>query len=132
MPGANRSMGLSMELPALDLDQHAFSDTDGLAAAILRDGFACFPSLLDTAEVAETRVHIDALRPNPRTNDRQGMRRNGIAHDISSGTPQAYEAHIKNVFNQDAYFLKFLDRAPVADIADAVLGDDCHLSLIHI
>lgn len=116
-----------MELPALNLQQYAFAGVDALAAAIFRDGFAYFPDLLDAAEVAETRVHIDALRPNPRANDRRGMSSDGVGYDLDTGAPEAYEAHTNVCFNYDAYFLKFLDRAPVADVADAVLGDDCHI-----
>ncbi len=113
-----------MDLPALDLEQYTFSGVQALAEAIRRDGFAYLPAALDAAEVAETRAHIDALEPNPRANDRRGTRSDGIG---VRGGHESYEAHTKVCFNQDAYFLQFLDRAPAADVADAVMGADCHI-----
>jgi ectoine hydroxylase-related dioxygenase (phytanoyl-CoA dioxygenase family) len=33
----------------------------------------------------------------------------------------------KNVFNRDAFWLKFLDIKPVADLVEMVLGQNCHI-----
>ena len=33
---------------------------------------------------------------------------------------------INNAFNRDPYFVQFLDYPPVIEIADALLGTECH------
>ena len=35
--------------------------------------------------------------------------------------------HIKVLFNRDAYFLQYLDKEPVIDLEEEILGDDCHV-----
>ena len=113
-----------VEIPRLDLDRYTFSGVDALAEAVRRDGFAYIPAALTQDEVQETRVRLDALTPNAQANDRHGIKK---FIDDEGNEREAYEAHTKCVFNQDAYFLQFLDRAPAADVADAVMGDDCHI-----
>jgi ectoine hydroxylase-related dioxygenase (phytanoyl-CoA dioxygenase family) len=111
-------------MPGLELI--AYETVDELAEAVRRDGFAYMPGVLSAAEVAELRRRIDSVEPDPRTNDRreQSLRR-GI--DPSSGEATTFYQQVVNLlFNRSAYFLQFLDRAPVADVADAVMGEDCH------
>ena len=111
-------------MPSLDLV--AYATVDELAEAVRRDGFAFMPGVLSAEEVDALRREIDRLEPNPRANDRRGESvRSGI--DPSSGeAPTFYQAVVNMLFNRSAYFLRFLDRSPVAEVADAVMGDDCH------
>ena len=111
-------------MPSLELV--AYERVDELAEAVRRDGFAYMPGVLSAEEVDALRREIDRLEPNPRANDRreESIRR-GI--DPSSGeAPTFHQAVINMLFNRSAYFLQFLDRPPVAEVADAVMGEDCH------
>ncbi len=111
-------------MPSLELV--AYESADELAEAVRRDGFAYMPGVLSAAEVDSLRREIDRLEPNPRANDRreESIRR-GI--DPSSGEATTFhQAVINLLFNRSAYFLQFLDRPPVAEVADAVMGEDCH------
>ena len=111
-------------MPSLELV--AYESVDELAEAVRRDGFAYMPDVLSAAEVASLRREIDRLKPNPRTNDRREETvRRGI--DPSGGEASTFhQAVINMLFNRSAYFLQFLDRSPVAEVADAVMGEDCH------
>ncbi|MYA60454.1 MAG: phytanoyl-CoA dioxygenase family protein [Chloroflexi bacterium] len=111
-------------MPGLELI--AYETVEELAEAVRRDGFAYMPGVLSPAEVAELRRRIDSVEPNPRANDRREQSpRRGI--DPSSGEATTFYQQVVNMlFNRSAYFLPFLDRSPVAEVADAVMGDDCH------
>ncbi len=87
----------------------AQDDLQGMAAAVHEDGFALIPGVLSPEEVAACRAHIDRLKP--------------IHWDRLSGPTD----HFKNVFNQDTFWLPFLDRPPVIDLAEATMGEDCHI-----
>ncbi|MBA4066251.1 MAG: dioxygenase [Isosphaera sp.] len=84
------------------------ADVDGTAAALDEDGFALIPEVLTLDEVAACRARIDALRPLP--------------WDFTGPTD-----HYKNVFNRDPFWLPYLDRPGVVDLAEAVLGENCHV-----
>ena len=94
---------------ALELVAH--ETVEALAGSVEQDGFAYMPAVLDAADVAELRSRIDVLEPDPQAFDRRS----------------ASDKHIKVVFNRDAFFLRFLDQAPVVDVAEATLGADCHI-----
>ncbi len=94
---------------ALELVAH--ETVEALAGSIDNHGFAYMPAVLDAAEVAELRSRIDVLEPDPHAFDRRS----------------GYDKHINVVFNRDAFFLRFLDEAPVVDVAEAILGTDCHI-----
>jgi hypothetical protein len=109
---------------ATTLELKTYATVPELAEAVRRDGFAYMPGVLSADESAHMRDLVDEIEPNPRANDRRHLRPR--AADGSDSEGMFYEVHTKLLFNRHAWFLQFLDRAPVADVADAVMGDDCH------
>jgi ectoine hydroxylase-related dioxygenase (phytanoyl-CoA dioxygenase family) len=87
----------------------ALDDVAGMKEAMDEDGFALIPGVLNADEVRETRKHIDGLRQ--------------IHWDRMGSTNE----HWKNVFNQDPFFLQFVDRAGVVDLAEATMGEQAHI-----
>jgi len=83
-------------------------DLDGMNEAMQRDGFVLIPGVLSSSEVEFGRTMIDRLQPQD--------------WDFQGSTD-----HYKNVFNRDPYWLTFLDRPGVIDIAEASLGANCHI-----
>lgn len=88
---------------------YAHDDLAGMVRGVEEDGFALIPSVLSPDEVRQCREAIDQLRP--------------IHWDRLGGTND----HFKNVFNQNSFWLQFIDRAPAVDLAEATLGKDCHI-----
>jgi hypothetical protein len=76
--------------------------------AMHEDGFALISGVLTQGEVDDARRKIDDLDP--------------IYWDFTGPTD-----HYKNVFNRDPFWLSFLDRDGVIDIAETALGQDCHI-----
>jgi ectoine hydroxylase-related dioxygenase (phytanoyl-CoA dioxygenase family) len=94
------------------LPRHAVYQTDALLQALDREGVALVDAALTAGQCADARASIDRL------------------------TPQHWdEAHVERlrlerylcVFNRDPYWLQFLDRPGVIDLAEAALGADCHV-----
>ncbi|MHB8637218.1 MAG: phytanoyl-CoA dioxygenase family protein [Fimbriimonadaceae bacterium] len=83
-------------------------DVDAMAEAVHEDGFALIPGVLTAAEVQAARDAIDELKPF-------GFDSEGI------------NDHYKNVFNRDAFWLPFLDKPGVIDLAEATMGAECHI-----
>lgn len=71
-------------------------------------GFALIPAVLDPARITLLRAAIDALQP--------------LHWDY-----QGLLEHYKCVFNRDPLWLPFLDLPPLIELAEAVLGSDCHV-----
>ncbi|MBA2481808.1 MAG: phytanoyl-CoA dioxygenase family protein [Planctomycetes bacterium] len=80
-----------------------------MARAVADDGFALIPGVLSPDEVAQARDEIDRLRP--------------FHFDRMDGMG----AHFKCVFNRSPYWLPFTDRPGVVELAEATMGEDCHL-----
>jgi ectoine hydroxylase-related dioxygenase (phytanoyl-CoA dioxygenase family) len=76
--------------------------------AMHTDGFVLIPGVLSPQEVEAARSKMDHLQP--------------MFWDFTGPTD-----HYKNVFNRDPFWLKFLDRAGVIDLAEAALGPECHI-----
>ena len=91
----------------------AYTEIDELAEAIRRDGFAYMPGVLNGEEISTLREQIERIEPNPRANDRAGITKRAVGLQ-SEEVAEFRESHTKVLFNRDAYFLQFLDRAPVA------------------
>ena len=72
------------------------------------DGFALIPGMLESVEIEKARQKIDDLV---------------ATHWDFNGLTD----HYKNVFNRDPFWLLFLDRRGVIDLAEASLGTDCHI-----
>lgn len=82
--------------------------TDEQLQALHQDGFVLMPGVLDARQIADLRHAIDQLKPQ---------------HWDYSGVID----HYKCVFNRDPFWLPFLDVAGVIELAEAALGDDCHV-----
>jgi ectoine hydroxylase-related dioxygenase (phytanoyl-CoA dioxygenase family) len=78
------------------------------AQALHHDGYTLLPALIDQDRVLAARHAIDALRAQHW--DYQGVL-----------------DHYKCVFNRDPFWLPFLDLPAAIDLAEAVLGTDCHV-----
>jgi hypothetical protein len=89
---------------------YALDDLEGQVRALHEDGFALIPGVLSPEEVAECRDHIDRLKP--------------IHWDRLGAGPTD---HFKNVFNQDVFWLPFIDRPGIIELAEATMGADCHI-----
>ncbi|MFO0803629.1 MAG: phytanoyl-CoA dioxygenase family protein [Gemmataceae bacterium] len=90
------------------LPTHDPADVDGMLEAMHTDGFVLIPGVLQEYVIEEARARIDALKP--------------LQWDFTGSTD-----HFKNVFNRDKFWLPFLDRPGVIDLAEAALGRDCHI-----
>ncbi|QBF26895.1 dioxygenase [Pseudomonas tructae] len=77
--------------------------------ALGNDGFALLPGVLDSAQVQLLRLAIDRLQ--------------ALHWDYSGGLIE----HYKCVFNRDPLWLPFLDLPGIIELAEAALGDDCHV-----
>src|SRR5437868_3503714 len=96
----------------------AIYDTDAALAALEEDGAAILSDALPVDRCAEARMRIDALAPQHWDE----------AHDDPRGTAGGrFLDRYLCVFNRDAYWLHFLDRPGVIDVAEAALGRDCHI-----
>lgn len=88
----------------------ALDDLEGQTRAIHEDGFALIPGVLSSEEIQACRDAIDRLEPiywdkvNPDRTD-----------------------HFKNVFNQDLFWMPYLDRPGIIELAEATMGEDCHI-----
>ncbi len=83
-------------------------DVDGMLEAMHVDGFVLIPGILLPIEMKIARDRIDRMAP--------------IGWDFEGATD-----HYKNVFNRDPFWLSFLDRRGVIDLAERVLGSNCHI-----
>lgn len=86
----------------------AMLDVAGMVDALHDDGFALIPGVLSREEVAQTRAKFGDLKPF-------GFDSEGL------------NDHYKCVFNRDPYWLQFLDRPGVIDLAEATMGGECHI-----
>ncbi len=83
-------------------------ETEGMANAIHDDGFALIPNVLSAQEVATFREAMDRLKP--------------FAMDQIDNNE-----HYKCIFNRDRVFLPLIDRPGIVDLAEATMGDQCHI-----
>ncbi len=91
--------------------------------AIEEDGFVYLPNMLNREEVNLLRSRIDSVSANPGAND---VDFGSKLHPSGRGPTPDFNKHIKVLFNRDALFLRYLDIEPVIDIAEAIMGEDCH------
>lgn len=76
--------------------------------ALHQDGFVLLPAVLTRTQITDLRQATDALKP---------------MHWDYSGVID----HYKCVFNRDPFWLPYLDVGGVIELAEAALGDDCHI-----
>lgn len=89
---------------------------DELVAAIEADGCALVAEALPAPLCAAARAAIDGLAP--------------LDWDETHADPLGPRRHLDRhlcVFNRDPFWLGFLDRPGVIDLAEALLGVDCHV-----
>lgn len=79
-----------------------------MTEAMHEDGFALIPGVLTREEIDQAREKMDSLQP--------------FGFD-SQGTND----HYKCVFNRDPFWLPFLDKPGVIDLAEATMGAQCHI-----
>lgn len=89
---------------------HAFAvyEIEAMQAALARDGCALVRAALTPALAAGAHAAVDRLAP---------------LHWDETGARERY----KNVFNRDPFWLALLDRPGIIDLAEALLGRDCHI-----
>ena len=98
------------------LELVAHPDLEGRVEALHREGVVYLPGLLDAEEVASLRHHMENLSAS----------KDGYDRDSERDGDDFYQKHISNCFNQDAFFLRFLDYPGVIEIWERVHGPDCH------
>lgn len=79
-----------------------------MAEAIHVDGFALIPNVLSRELVEQAQRKIDDLKP--------------FGWDGQGKTD-----HYKCVFNRDPFWLQFIDWPGVVDLAEATMGEQCHI-----
>jgi len=95
--------------PELPLRRYpADTNPEELLTAFEEDGFVLVQNVLNSPEIEAAREKIDRLSP--------------LVWDFIGSTE-----HYKNVFNRDPFWLPFIDRTPVIDIAELTLGENCHI-----
>lgn len=85
-------------------------ETATAAEALRTAGYCLIPRVIDGDHCARLRSALDALPEDPRFDQWQ-------TRNLLQG----------NIFNRDPVFLPVIDLPAIADVADAVLGGDCHI-----
>ena len=91
-----------------------------------KSGYAYIPSVLTNSEINQLKEAIDHLDPIPEANDL--LRDPGDEHPLFDDQGVAEDSiHVKNAFNRNPVFFNCLDRPQVIELAEAALGEDCHI-----
>lgn len=93
---------------SLRLPTYGVGDTQESLQALHRDGFALITDVLKPDQVQAAREAIDRLQP--------------FHWDVQGTTD-----HYKCVFNRSPLWLPFLDWPGIIELAEAALGNDCHV-----
>src|SRR5262249_25286294 len=99
------------QAPAMFHDRlpvHDAADVDRMLKAMDSDGFVLIKAVAPPPYVVTAKQKSNELVP--------------LQWDFT-GPPD----HYKNVFNRHPFWLSFIDRAGVTDVAEAALGGDCHI-----
>src|ERR1700730_8812442 len=92
-------------------------ETAKMLSALQDDGYAFVPAVLSALQCSTTRAMIDPLEP--------------IAWDEVHGSADQGNGRFLDrylcVFNRNPYWLLFIDRPGLFDLAQAELGPDCHI-----
>ena len=78
----------------------AYSDLESQVEALERDGYAYFPAVINSEEIAELRAVMDRLEALEESFDRHNSPQNGSGF---------LNKIINNSFNRDPLFLQYLD-----------------------
>jgi hypothetical protein len=101
-----------------ELERHPVYDTPALARALRTDGAVVVPAAIPRALCAEARAAIDSLSP--------GHWDEVHAAPSGFGTCRQLDRYLC-VFNRDLFWLQFLDRPGFLELAELVLGGNCHV-----
>jgi hypothetical protein len=93
--------------------RYAVYETHALASALDVDGYARVAAALTREQCETAKRRIDALEP--------------LHWDETRDAGGRELDRYLNVFNRDPFWLGFLDRPGIIDLAEAVLGVDCHV-----
>lgn len=88
------------------------SETARMMQVLDVDGFVLIKNVLSPEECQLACRKIDELKP---------------FHWDHSGVNHGVKNHYKNVFNRDLFWLPYLDKPGVIELAEAGLGDQCHV-----
>lgn len=102
-----------------------YRDLESQVKAMERDGYAYFPSVLNAEEIVELKAGLDTLEPIEENLDYYST----TEKVVYGNRPNQYflQKHIKNIFNHNALFLKYIDRSPVIELTEAIHGEECHI-----
>jgi len=103
-----------------------YTDLASQLEAMNCDGYVYFPGVLNSDEIAELRKCMDETEPIKENRDSYSTSAEGqILGKFQGGG--FFLKHIKTAFNRNPIFLKYIDRSPLIDLAEAVHGEDCHI-----
>jgi ectoine hydroxylase-related dioxygenase (phytanoyl-CoA dioxygenase family) len=97
---------------------HAVYETQAMLAALDIDGCVFVPGALTAEQCESARRRIDALEPLHWDETH--------AVDDVGATDRRLDRYL-NVSNRDAYWLQYLDRPGIIELAESALGADCHI-----
>jgi hypothetical protein len=83
-------------------------EIEAMTEAMYEDGFVLIPNVLTSDEVEQACRKIDTLEP--------------FGFDSQGKTD-----HYKCVFNRDPFWLQFIDKHGIIDLAEATMGSQCHI-----
>jgi hypothetical protein len=97
---------------------YAYYETDALAAALVSAGYAVIPGVLSREACSTACAMIDALQP---------VHWDEVhAHSQVPAAGRRLDRYLC-VFNREPYWLQFIDLPGIAELAEHVLGTDCHI-----
>jgi hypothetical protein len=98
--------------------RYAVYETEPVLSALEEAGYASVAQVLSAQQCSEARARIDELRP---------MHWDEVHAHPERFAVGRYMDRYLCVFNRDPYWLQFLDRPGIIDLAEAALGPDCHI-----
>ena len=103
-----------------------YTDLASQLEAMERDGYLYFPGVLNSDEIAELRKCMDETEPIAENRDSYSTSEGGQLLGKFQGGG-FFLKHIKVAFNRSPIFLKYIDRSPLIELAEAMHGEDCHI-----
>ena len=103
-----------------NLQMEVHSGLEGQLESLRRHGFAYLPGVINSEEIEAIKECMKTLEPIKESNDFWGDPGDRIGMGVRS-------LHVKNAFNRNFVFWRLMDKPGVIELAEAALGDDCHL-----
>jgi hypothetical protein len=108
----SKAVDVSTEAP-----RYAIYETKSMLDALEHDGYATIAHALSPQQCAQARAMIDAMQP---------VHWDEVAAGATDEPGRRIDRYLC-VFNRDPYWLQFIDRPGVIELAEAALGADCHI-----